>query len=329
MTAVDTKSARSSVAGLFLLLSTPAQWPSLLSPSTADRRRLRKPPPKTAKKMTAAAYGDDKSGSRSYSWLRTAVPVLTLALVPLMAVMSRWAYVPAIVTPPRAQDSAKCLQTCTLDVVESIPMNVTFGSAPLPQSTFSAWRSLIMTASEEIQIAAYKSSLRGKHVLGDSHPFSYQGEEIFDLLVNAGRDRGVPIRMVENFPPKDRGDNEDGKSLARRGAVERRSLHFSKIFGTGTMHSKFLVVDRTHFYLGSANLDWRSLNQKMELGVLMKNCPCMAEDLHAIFSSYWELTSLQNMTVKELDIHPPKATYNREHPLSIMQRGVETQIYLA
>lgn len=45
----------------------------------------------------------------------------------------------------------------------------------------------------------------------------FQGEEIFDLLVNAGRDRRVPIRMVENFPPKDRGDNEDGKSLARRG----------------------------------------------------------------------------------------------------------------
>ena len=26
--------------------------------------------------------------------------------------------------------------------------------------------------------------------------------------------------MVENFPPKDRGDNEDGKSLARRGMYD-------------------------------------------------------------------------------------------------------------
>jgi phospholipase D3/4 len=67
--------------------------------------------------------------------------------------------------------------------------------------------------------------------------------------------------MVENFPPKDPGDNVDGSSLQRRGAVERRSLHFSRLFGSGAMHSKFIIVDQRHLYLGSANLDWRSLNQ--------------------------------------------------------------------
>jgi phospholipase D3/4 len=51
------------------------------------------------------------------------------------------------------------------------------------------------------------------------------------------------------------------KQLIVIGAVERRTLHFARIFGSGTMHSKFLIADRTHFYLGSANLDWRSLNQ--------------------------------------------------------------------
>lgn len=45
------------------------------------------------------------------------------------------------------------------------------------------------------------------------------------------------------------------------GLIDRRSLNFQRMFGTGTMHSKFLIADQTHFYLGSANLDWRSLNQ--------------------------------------------------------------------
>lgn len=89
----------------------------------------------------------------------------------------------------------------------------------------------------------------------------FQGETIFNELVDAGNERGVEIRMVENFPPKDEGDNADGASLMRKGAVNRRPLHYSKVLGAGAMHSKFLLVDQRHFYLGSANLDWRSLNQ--------------------------------------------------------------------
>lgn len=29
----------------------------------------------------------------------------------------------------------------------------------------------------------------------------------------------------------------------------------------GVLHTKFWVVDQTHFYIGSANMDWRSLTQ--------------------------------------------------------------------
>jgi phospholipase D3/4 len=67
--------------------------------------------------------------------------------------------------------------------------------------------------------------------------------------------------MVENYPPKDPGDNMDGISLEQHGTVDRRSLHISRLFGAGAMHSKFMIVDDRHFYMGSANLDWRSLNQ--------------------------------------------------------------------
>lgn len=46
---------------------------------------------------------------------------------------------------------------------------------------------------------------------------------------------------------------------------------------------------RKHFYVGSANFDWRSLTQVKEMGVLVKNCPKLAEDMGKIFDVYWML----------------------------------------
>ncbi|RCN52539.1 phospholipase D domain protein [Ancylostoma caninum] len=45
------------------------------------------------------------------------------------------------------------------------------------------------------------------------------------------------------------------------GAVHRHSINIEKVLGKGKMHSKFVISDNRHFYLGSANLDWRSLTQ--------------------------------------------------------------------
>ena len=48
-------------------------------------------------------------------------------------------------------------------------------------------------------------------------------------------------------------------------------------------------VFRQHFYVGSANFDWRSLTQVKEMGVMVKNCPVLAEDMAKIFDVYWML----------------------------------------
>lgn len=56
-----------------------------------------------------------------------------------------------------------------LEIVESIPENISFGDIPLPRSTYDAWNSLVSESKSEILIAAYKSSLRGIHVFGDQN----------------------------------------------------------------------------------------------------------------------------------------------------------------
>lgn len=70
-----------------------------------------------------------------------------------------------------------------------------------------------------------------------------------------------------------------------------RSLNFNKLLGGGVLHTKLWIIDRQHFYLGSANMDWRSLTQVKELGVVGYNCSCIAEDLGKIFDVSLEMYS--------------------------------------
>uniref|UniRef100_F1KU68 Phospholipase D3 n=1 Tax=Ascaris suum TaxID=6253 RepID=F1KU68_ASCSU len=121
------------------------------------------------------------------------------------------------------------------------------------------------------------------------------------------------------------------KGYARiSGAVHRRHLNFQKILGKGTMHSKFIVSDKRSFYLGSANLDWRSLNQKMELGVIVKECPCLAEDLSNVFDTYWELSSDGTATLDSVHrVNQREASYNMRSPLRVIHKGAPTDVFIA
>jgi phosphatidylserine/phosphatidylglycerophosphate/cardiolipin synthase-like enzyme len=52
-----------------------------------------------------------------------------------------------------------------------------------------------------------------------------------------------------------------GTRLQLLGALHRKWLNVRRLFGMGIFHAKFFVVDQRHFYLGSANVDWRSMSQ--------------------------------------------------------------------
>jgi len=82
---------------------------------------------------------------------------------------------------------------------------------------------------------------------------------------------------VKNFKKFFKGDNEDGNSLAKRGVLNRRVLNLQKIFNTGVMHSKLIVADNKHFYLGSANLDWRSLTHVINLLKFTQMSTCLSK----------------------------------------------------
>lgn len=84
------------------------------------------------------------------------------------------------------------------------------------------------------------------------------------------------------------------------GSVEVKSLNFSALMadGQGILHTKMFMVDRKHFYVGSNNYDWRSFTQVKEMGVLVRDCPVLAEDMGKIMDVYWQLGG-QNKSVPD------------------------------
>ena len=88
----------------------------------------------------------------------------------------------------------------------------------------------------------------------------FQGEIIFQSLLKAGTDRKISIKIAQNAPTQNN-PNVDTEVLVKRKAAQVRSLNFAKLMGGGVLHTKFWIIDRKHVYVGSANMDWRSLTQ--------------------------------------------------------------------
>lgn len=72
--------------------------------------------------------------------------------------------------------------------------------------------------------------------------------------------RGVKLRIVQN-PPSNTYPDTDSLDLAKNGQALVQNINFTKLEGDGILHTKLMVVDGQHFYVGSANMDWRSLTQ--------------------------------------------------------------------
>jgi phospholipase D3/4 len=62
-------------------------------------------------------------------------------------------------------------------------------------------------------------------------------------------------------------------------------------YGGGIMHQKLWISDSKNIYIGSANMDWKSLSQVKELGVYAEST-ALAEDLTNYFEQWIEWGSL-------------------------------------
>ena len=76
--------------------------------------------------------------------------------------------------------------------------------------------------------------------------------------------KGVKIRIVQT-PPNEQFPSLDTIELQKKGLAEVRLLDMTRLTGGGILHTKMWLVDGKHFYVGSANQDWRALTQVFSL----------------------------------------------------------------
>jgi phospholipase D3/4 len=91
------------------------------------------------------------------------------------------------------------------------------------------------------------------------------GQDVFDAL-SAAAGRGVAVRIVQT-QPSDSFPDDDSAALAKLhpSTVILRSINMTAVLGGGIIHTKFLIVDGSSIFVGSANMDWRCFSRRFLL----------------------------------------------------------------
>ncbi|KAH8410343.1 hypothetical protein KR009_012353 [Drosophila setifemur] len=209
---------------------------------------------------------------------------------------------------------------CNIQLVETIPIGLTYPEgSPRFLSTYEAWLQLMEGAKSSLDIASFYWTLKPEDTPGETDNSTQPGEDIFAKLLaneNGGsRTPRIQIRIAQS-EPSSVSSNSDTKLLASSGAAEVVTLSFPKYFGSGVLHTKLWIADKKHFYLGSANMDWRALTQVKEMGVLVQNCPRLADDVAKIFEAYWYLGNSKDSSIPKWG-WDYKTEYNMQNPMQL------------
>ncbi len=166
------------------------------------------------------------------------------------------------------------LQQPVVELVESWPSGTTLDHADRRDAS-AVWLEAIDGATASIELAHFYASERP----GGASKL----EPIVVALERAGA-RGVRVRGLfdkqfhRSYP-------ETIDRLGRAPGVETRLLDLKPETG-GVLHAKYFLVDGRRTYLGSQNLDWRSLEHIQELGVWIASAP-VASAFREVFESDW------------------------------------------
>uniref|UniRef100_A0A8C3W0T5 spleen exonuclease n=1 Tax=Catagonus wagneri TaxID=51154 RepID=A0A8C3W0T5_9CETA len=214
--------------------------------------------------------------------------------------------------------------SCRLILVESIPEDLPSEvGGPSTQPLAQAWLQLLDAAQESVHVASFYWSLTGPDI-GVNDSSSRPGEALLQKLQEL-LDRNVSLAVATSAPTLAR-RSTDLQVLAARGAQVRR-VPMGRLTG-GVLHSKFWVVDGRHVYVGSANMDWRSLTQVKELGAVIHNCSRLAQDLEKTFQTYWVLGAPKAVLPRPWPQHF-STHLNHFHPLQDNFDGVPTSAYFS
>jgi phospholipase D3/4 len=142
------------------------------------------------------------------------------------------------------------------------------------------------------------------------------GLALYQALRDAAA-RGVTIRILQS--PGFSGQKQESDSLREEfpDRVSIRLVDMAKWYGgSGIMHQKICIFDARHLYLGSANMDWKSISQVKEMGVAVEDCPELGVDAGKYFDTWWAFSAIEPANVQVFD--PVARIYRRVPPWSTL-----------
>ncbi|KAF1375528.1 hypothetical protein PFLUV_G00221140 [Perca fluviatilis] len=213
-----------------------------------------------------------------------------------------------------------CSRNCRVVLVENIPEDISFldnGTSHLPLSV--GLYNLLDRAIRVVEIVSPLWLLNSSDYESSFQPAARQGRALLSRLQGL-KAKGIQLKISSGMI-----DSTELGMLAKHNA----EVHYvnTTALTKGQLHSSFWVVDRKHFYIGSASMDWRSLATRKELGVLVYDCSCLALDLHKVFSLYWGLQYrdfIPSFWSKRLF-----ALFNRDTPLELTLNSTKAQAYVS
>lgn len=228
---------------------------------------------------------------------------------------------PASVVAGRLQEKVEfCSDPCKIVLVESVPEGLEFNSSATNPSIFQAWTHLMSEARSSVNIASFYWTLTNEDT-GTHEPTASQGEEVLKRLAELSGKLHVRIAV----------DSQEGKpqadlNLLNDSGADIRTVNM-RALTSGVLHTKFWVVDKKHIYIGSANMDWRSLTQVKELGAVVYNCSCLASDLEKIFEAYWLVGGSESIPSPWPSSF--STPFNKDTPLQLPLNSTPSSVYLS
>ena len=183
-------------------------------------------------------------------------------------------------------------------LVQSIPAETDLADPELPFAR-DVWPEMIREAKRTVDLAEF-------YITSEPGGKTSALEPTLTALEDAGA-RGVKIRILFSSRMLD----QDPASIARLRRIpglELRPFDFGA-GAHGILHAKYFVVDNSEAYVGSQNLDWRSLQHIHETGLRFRT-PGLVKPLSAIFEADWAFAATHHrpafLKVPEL---PERPTY--------------------
>ncbi|XP_034717457.1 inactive phospholipase D5 [Etheostoma cragini] len=212
-----------------------------------------------------------------------------------------------------------CGRDCSIVLTENIPDDLslpTNGKLHLPLSV--GFHTLLDQARHSVEVVSPVWALN-PWVLETTPSTAKQGQLLFQRLLSL-KSRGVKLKIASSLI-----NSAELKTLAAHNA----EIHFVNMTALtrGGLHSSFWIVDRKHIYIGSADMDWRSLSKRKELGVVVYNCSCLALDLHRVFSFYRQLH--ERDYIPSIWSKRVTALYGRHDALELQFNATEAAAYVS